>query len=363
MLNTIFRAVIGAVFAAAALPALAETPEDILARILEQDGGPGVMAAVVQDGEVVWSGAAGLADLEALVPLTGQTPMRIGSVSKTLTAALVLRLAEQGRLNLDADLRELIPELHTPDDATVTARQFAAHISGMRQYDFGNYLEANNVFFHPSLTDANAQFFDGAFIAAPGEEHHYTSIGFNMLGIAVERASEMEFSAALETAITAPLSLDHTMIDHPLDVVPNRTRFYTRFPDGVTRNTIWRDSSDYYPSGGMLSTATDLARITDAIFSGEWLNTGSMDAVRTEARTASGEATGYTFGWQIHFADDGTVDWYGHGGETNGAYAVVRYYPEHDLTVAGIMNANFVQGEPVFFNAVSEELARLFMEE
>lgn len=344
------------------IPASADEADDILARILEEDGGPGVMAAVVRDGDVLWSGAAGLADVEAQVLLTPETPMRIGSVSKVLTAALVLRLAEQGRIDLDADLRGLLPELQTPAGAPVTARQFAGHVSGMRQYDFANYLEANNVFFYPSLTEANAQFFEGTFIAAPGEVHHYTSIGFNMLGIAAERASEMEFRTALETFVTAPLSLDHTVIDHPLEIVPGRTRFYTRFPDDVTRNTIWRDSSDYYPSGGMLSTATDLAQFTDAVFNGEWLNAESMEAIQTETRTSSGDAVGYTFGWQVHYAEDGSVDWYGHGGETNGAYAVVRYWPEHNIAVAAIMNANFAVGEPTFFEAITEELAPLYFD-
>ena len=334
--------------------------ESLLQDILTEDGGPGVMAAVIRDGELIWSGQAGLADMEAGVPMTADTLMRIGSVSKPFTAVLALRLAELGRMDLDADIRGLLPELVEPERGMITPRMIGAHTSGIRHYDFSNILEANNFFFHQSLTDGNAAFFDNALVSVPGAEHHYTSIGFNFLGIAAERAAETDFATALVTYVTGPLRLENTMIDHALAIIPNRTRFYTRFPDGVTRNTYWRDSSDFYPSGGILSTARDLANLTAATFDGEWLSTASMELLHTEGTTTSGEGVDYSFGWQIQHDDEGKVDWFGHGGETNGAYAVVRYYPEHNLAVAGIMNANFAMGEPVFFDTITDDLADLF---
>jgi len=332
----------------------------LLQHILDQDGGPGVMAAVMRDGELVWSGAAGLADMEANVAMSNETRMRIGSVSKPFTAVLALRIMDLGRMDLNADIRGLIPELAEPSNGTITPRHIGAHTSGIRHYDFSNLLEANNVFFHQNLTDGNAAFFDNELLSAPGAEHHYTSIGFNFLGIAAARAAELDFGTALATYVTQPLGLENTMIDHPMAVIANRTRFYTRFPDGVTRNTFWRDSSDFYPSGGILSTAEDLVRMTFATFEGDWLSDASRDLVQTEGTTSDGNGVGYTFGWQVHYGESGDVDWYGHGGETNGAYAVIRYYPEDDLIVAGIMNANFAVGEAVFFDTITDDLADLY---
>ncbi len=332
----------------------------ILDHILEVDGGPGVMAAVMQDGELLWSGAVGLADMEAGVSLTPHTRMRIGSLSKPFTAALVLRLVELGRMDVDMDVRGLVPELTTPVSGTITPRLIAAHLSGIRHYNFEDYLEANNVFFHGALEDAVVPQAGFDLISAPGEEHHYTSIGYNVLGLAAERAAEQEFGHALLTYVAQPLGLGDTMIDHPLEIIPNRTRFYTRFPDGVTRNTIWRDSSDFYPSGGLLSSAEDLVTLASAVFGGDWLSDASMDLVQVEARTIAAEGVGYTFGWQVHYSEDGSVDWYGHGGETNGAYAIVRYYPADHLAVAAITNANHAAGEPAFFDAITGDLAGVF---
>jgi serine beta-lactamase-like protein LACTB, mitochondrial len=344
------------------LPDQPTSPADaILRTVVERDGGPGVMAAVMRDGELVWSGATGYADVEARVPLTANTRMRLGSVSKPFAAVLALRLAEQGRLDLDADIRALVPELRAPDRGTITPALIAAHLSGVRQYNFSNYLEANNVMFlQRGPEEALSRYAGDRLLSQPGEAFHYTSLGFNILVIAAARAADISYGEALQREVTAPLGLSNTMIDHPLEIIERRTRFYTRVPDGVVRNTIWRDSSDYYPSGGTLSTAEDLVRFANAVFGGEWLNEASMRRLTTEQRNAAGQSVGYTFGWQVGRDDAGRL-YYEHGGETNGALAHVRYYPEQRLAVAGIINANFAVGDGYFFDAMRNDLPALFL--
>ncbi|MDO1558162.1 serine hydrolase domain-containing protein [Brevundimonas sp. 2R-24] len=341
-------------------PSRADEAQAILARILERDGTPGVMAAVYRNGELIWSGATGLADIENRAPLTPTTRMRIGSVSKPLTAVLALRLRDQGRLDLDADVRALVTELPEPTDGIITARRLAAHTAGVRQYDFRDIQDANNFLYYPNLTAALARTVGDPLVSAPGAAHHYSSLGYNILGILAERAAAAEFGELIGREVAAPLGLENTMIDHPLAIISGRTRFYTRFPDGVVRNTIWRDSSDFYPSGGLLSTAEDLARFGDAVFSGSWLSEASMRDVLTEATTIAGEGVGYSFGWQIGRRADGSIEWYGHGGETNGAYASLRYYPDEKLTVAVITNANAMSYRPYFFEAARTELPAVF---
>jgi CubicO group peptidase (beta-lactamase class C family) len=151
------------------------------------------------------------------------------------------------------------------------------------------------------------------------------------------------------------------MIDHPLELIERRTRFYTRFPDGVLRNTIWRDSSDYYPSGGVLSSAQDLVRFASAMFGGDYLNASSLQRLTTEQRNAAGEGVGYTFGWQIGHDTQGRL-FYEHGGETNGAYATLRYYPAERLAIAGIVNANWMGGRASFFDAIRNDLPALYLD-
>ncbi len=352
-----------ALLLASTLPAADETAREAASRALREtlaaDHGPGMMAAAARGGCLVWSDAAGHADLEQEVALGTDTRMRIGSVSKTLTAALAARLIEAGRMTADGDVRTWVPELPERDPA-ITPAMLATHTSGIRHYDFSDYAEANNVRYYERLSDALAVFAEDDLLASPGEAFHYTSFGYNLLGVAAARATGTSFGEALATHVTEPLGLHDTTIDHPLQIVPRRTRFYTVIDGGGVINTIWRDSSDYYPAGGLLSTATDLARFTHAVFAGDFLGDEGDRLVTTPATLASGEELTYTFGWQRRTVD-GQLR-YEHGGETNGAYAQVAWFPELDLAVAGIANFNFwgeTLGEPAFFGWVLERLPAL----
>lgn len=354
-----------AITAAAACAQSSETgnwPEAdaLLEEIRQTDQMPGVMAAVVRDGEVIWSRATGFADLENRLALTTRTRMRIGSVSKPLTAALVLRLADAGRLDLDASIHDYVPELTAPRSEEITPHMIAGHVSGIRQYDFTSIEDANNFLFYPTLAMAFERLADEPLISAPGEEFHYSSIAYNVLGIAAERAGGAGFAELMQQEITGPLSMDDTRIDHPLEIIERRTRFYTLFPDGVVRNTFWRDSSDYYPSGGMLSSAEDLARFAYTIFETGMLGDEMQDVLRTEISTNSAEGSGYVFGWQVVYTEAGEVSHYEHGGETNGAYAYIRFDPDSGTALAMIANANHAVGEPFFFEAARERLPAIF---
>ncbi len=309
---------------------------------------------------MLWSGAAGYADLEAQIELTTQTRMRIGSVSKPFTAAIVLRLAGREELDLDGDIRNLVPELAAPQQGIITARNIASHTSGIRHYDFNDIMDANNFLYFPSLTDALARTASDPLVSQPGEQFHYSSLAYNVLGVAAERASNQSFGELLTSEIAEPLGLANTIIDHPLNIIENRTRFYTHFPDGVTRNTIWRDSSDFYPSGGILSTAEDLAAFTNAMFAGDLLPPSFRADVMTEAMTNDGAPTGYSFGWQIVRNEAGIIIHYEHGGETNGGYAFVRYTPASGTVVAMVGNTNQAVGEPYFFEGARNALPAIF---
>jgi CubicO group peptidase (beta-lactamase class C family) len=347
----------------AATPAGAEAPADAASRLLGEalatDGGPGMMAAALRDGCLVWSDAAGHADLEQKVALTTDTRMRVGSVSKTLTAALAAKMIQSGRMTIDDDIRAYVERF--PDKGKpITARQLASHTSGIRHYDFANMIEANNVRYYDRLADALAVFAGDDLLTEPGDAFEYSSFGYNLLGVAAASAAGVSFGEALAVHVTTPLGLSDTLIDHPLMLVPRRTRFYTVVDGGGVINTIWRDSSDYYPSGGILSTAEDLVHFAYAIFEGELLDAERKSLVRTAARTNDGGQVGYSFGWEVKTT--GGEPRFEHGGETNGAYARVLYLPERHLAVAGITNYNFwgqTLGEPAFFEFVSEALPDL----
>ncbi len=338
---------------------LTATAEQLVDTALEADGGAGMQVAVIKNGELIFSYAVGHADLENDVALSTATRMRIGSVSKIFTTTLIARLAQTGSIGIDADIRKYVDEFPDKDDV-ITVRQLASHLSGIRHYDFTNMAEANNMQYYESLVDAIRVFAADPLLSTPGSEHHYSGFGINLLGIAAEKVSGIHYAQALQKYVADPLELNNTLVDHPLAITPRRTRFYTVL-GGQLVNTFWRDSSDYYPSGGLLSSAEDIARLTSAVFEGEFLDKERQALVRTEATLSNGEGVGYTFGWQIEALQSGET-LYSHGGETNGAYANVLYAPARNLIVTGIANYNVFpdQSEVAFFTLVREQLSELF---
>ena len=352
----------------------------ILAEILEADGGSGVIAAVVVDGKLVWSGAAGMADLEADRPMRPDHLLRIGSVSKPLTAVLALKLVDLGVIDLDSSIRAYVPDLPEWYEP-VTLRQLGSHTSGVRHYDFSNFMEANNFFYKQTLTEGLVNIVKEPLIAEPHTKFNYSSYGFNLLGAAIEQATGKSFTEVFQTMVAVPIGLAGTRTDHPFSIIPSRGEFYTLtvanpvmtwMKDDELINTIFRDNSDLYPAGGMLSTAEDLAKFASAVFESDFLSAQSKKTLEQPAHFRDGSSVRwneghgrgyYSFGWGIFGTGDGELHYLGHGGETNGAYALIRYFPKHRIAVAGIVNYNLVAGNTAFFNAVGKDLPGLFIDD
>ncbi len=346
----------------------------ILEKILEKDSGVGVVAAVYKNGVLVWSGASGNADIEAGVKMRTNHRMRIGSVSKTITAILALRLSEKGVFNLNTPISEYISGF--PKE--ITPKLLGSHTSGIRQYDFSNLLEANNVFYYPNLESGLKTFKKDALVATPGAKFVYSGLGFNLMGAAIEAVTKSSFDEILSKEIAKHLDLKNTRVDNSLEIIKDRARFYTignpnpRFPwmkKGQVINTFFRDSSDYYPSGGLLSNAEDLAKFTDRIFNSDFLNPKSKMILKTPARLTDGteaselvfgKKAAYSFGMRLQRSKGDSLISYGHGGATNGAYAIIRYFPKSKIALAAVTNYNVVAKRPSFFKLISEELPKIF---
>lgn len=325
---------------------------------LREDSGSAITAAVFVDGRLVWSDAAGEAKRGA--PITPAAQARIASLSKLFTAAAAVKLAEQGRLDVDAPVATYVPEFKGGREFTV--RQLASHMSGVRQYDFSDMSEGNNTRRYESLDEALAVFNGDPLKFRAGEQTHYTSLGYNLLGVVVERASGLKYEAAVQALVAQPIGLKDVALDDARRTVPCRPDFATVWAGRMRTGTPWRDSSDYYPSGGLLSTAEDLARFADATFNGPYLSEESRRLVTTPVKRNDGAEGPYAFGWEVRRTPDGAVLWYGGGGNTNGSYATLRYYPAQRVAIASVATYNFAltKQTPAYFRFARQELPALF---
>jgi serine beta-lactamase-like protein LACTB len=293
---------------------------------------PGLSIAIAADGKLVWSQGCGFADLERRRAVTRTTQFRIGSVSKTLTAATIARLAQQGRLDIDDGIGQYVAGL--PAGPAPTLRQLGGNLGGIRHYQAG---EAINTRHYRSLADSLRIFINDPLVAPPGETFHYSSYGFNLLGMAVERATNSRFASAVHAALLTPLRLSGTTVGRP---PVGGTRFYEVTGARRAEPALRIDLSDRYPSGGFLSTAEDLVRFGAGITNKSFLDPQSQAMLFSSQRNRAGEQTGYGFGFELGESPVGLVA--GHTGNVVGGTAFVLIHPRTRVVVALVTNIGFV---------------------
>jgi serine beta-lactamase-like protein LACTB, mitochondrial len=300
---------------------------------------PGLAAAVAVGGKVVWHGEYGLADLENGARVTPLTLFRLGSVSKSITAATLVLLAQRGGIDLDQDIRPLVPAF--PDKGyPITPRQLAGHLAGIRHYE-----ENESISYEPvdSITGGLSRFQDSDLLQAPGSAYKYSTYGYTLLGAAIEAACGRPFEDCVKDLLLDPIGLESVFVDRPSAIISFRTRFYAR-SDGEVVNAPFSDRTYKVPGGAYLASAGELARFGSALVHGDLLTPTSRDALFSSQRTASGDLTGYGMGFRPR------EDWLGrpvvhHGGDSEGGRAFLLIYPREQVVVTLLGNRS---GAPLF---------------
>lgn len=300
---------------------------------MAERGYVGLGIAVGIKGEIVWSEGFGYADLEQQVPVTRETKFRIGSVSKSLTAAALGLLYEQGKLDLDAPVQRYVPGF--PDKGKpVTVRQLAGHLAGIRHYKGDEFLLARRF---NSVTESLTIFKDDPLLFDPGTRYSYSSYGWNLLSAVVEGASGENFLDYMNARVFAPLGLKNTTADDNEKIIPHRARFYQRDSAGAVRNAPYVDSSYKWAGGGFLSTMEDLVRFGSAHLQPGFLQAETLQVLFTSQKTTAGELTNYGIGWSVRNDEKGrrTI---GHSGGSVGGTTMLLIYPESGIVVALAVN-------------------------
>jgi CubicO group peptidase (beta-lactamase class C family) len=319
-----------------AAPAYRREIESVRALVPRMKGAfaaPGLSVAVAARGKLVWSQSCGFADLKRRLPVTRRTQFRIGSVSKSLTAATVARLQQNRRIDLDEEIQTYVAAFPRTGPAP-TLRQLGGHLGGIRHYQGS---EAMNTTHYRSLSDSLRVFIADPLVAPPGAEFHYSSYGFNLLGAAVETATKTDFAHAVHAAVLQPLGMRRTTVGR---APTGGTRFYevTSARRAVPAPRI--DLSDRYPSGGFLSTAEDLVRLGIGVTDDRFLDPGSQTLLFTSQSTRAGKPTGYGFGFETGRSPVGPVA--GHTGNVVGGTAFILVHPRTRVVVALVTNIGFV---------------------
>lgn len=206
---------------------------------------PSAVAGVLRDGALVWTGGAG-----DVTGDPGDVQYRIGSITKTLVAVLVMRCRDLGELSLDDALGRFVPESGYAD---ATLRSLLSHTSGMQSEPVGSWWERSPGVDFSRLSAAN----DGSgSIAGPGEYHHYSNLGYALLGEAVSRIRGASWWDVVRDELLLPLGMDRTSY-HP--EAPHADGHSVGHFTGTLTREPHHDTGAMAPAGQAWSTINDLA--------------------------------------------------------------------------------------------------------
>jgi CubicO group peptidase (beta-lactamase class C family) len=305
---------------------------------------PGVAVGVWADGREAYA-CHGVTSIDNPLPVDPDTLFLLGSLTKTYTATTLMRLAADGRVELDAPVRRYVPELRLKNEhaaAQITVLQLLNHTAGL---DFGfidDFGEGDD-----ALASYVARMAELELIAPPGERTSYSQAGYNLAGRLIEKVTGLTFERAVASLVLEPLGLQHSFFARD-DVMTRRFVVgHNRDQDGtLSIARLWRRSRGDNPGGGLASSVADQlgwarfhlgdgrAQGGERLLPAKLLGRMQQPTAALRASTL-GDAIG--IGWFLRDLDGvGTV---GHGGSANGQFAELLTVPERDFAVVALANA------------------------
>jgi CubicO group peptidase (beta-lactamase class C family) len=335
-------------------------PEKIIDAMFKEiltNNSPGAAVLVAQNGKILFEKGYGLANIGDRVPVTPQTKFRIGSMTKQFTAAAILKLQEQGKLNLDDKLSKFIPDYPRGDEVTI--HHLLTHTSGIHNCTSKpDFLQKVGV--HHTPEDWIKSFENDPYDFDPGQKWNYSNSGYVLLAFIFEKVSGEKYEDYMRETFFEPLGMTNTGVCNSSDILDHEACGYT-YQAGQVKKALYWDMSNGYGGGNLYSTVGDLYRWNEALFNGKALNQASLEAAFTP----------------VHVSDDNTprVDGYGcgfmiqklrglieiaHGGGLHGFSSYMLRIPKENLTVAVLLNT-FPESPPGMHWGLAEEIAQLYL--
>jgi len=320
---------------------------------------PGAQVAIAVNGQVIYSRAFGVADIETGRPVTPQTLFRVGSVTKMVTAAVLTDLAVEGKLDLHAPISRYVTELNGHRVGTVTTHQLLTHTAGWldNAIPYGRMGEG-------ALGEVMREVSDTLFFTEPGRVISYSNPAYSMAGYVAERAGSARFGALADERVLRKFGMPHASF-RPLEVM---TRDFSQGHVGMPTNpgTVVRpftENTAQWAAGFLMASAQDMARFAIALMDNGMLEgqrVMTSEAVRlmtTGSAAIPGDSVAnYGYGLSIG-STFGTRTWQ-HGGSINGFDANLTMFPDKRVAIVIVDNRS---GNPMagLNELIAREVARL----
>jgi len=338
-------------------PEIADRLDDLLGRIVTDYEKPGAILAV-QMGDKTWRGVAGVKRVGTKPPAQFSDTVRIGSITKTFVAALIMQLIEEGKFKLDDPIGRLMPELNIPRGDVITVRHLLSHRSGLHNYvvDFQEiFVEEPLKVFDPRQILADA--LKKPLESEPGAEYHYSNTGFSILGLLIEKTTRSTVEAQVKkrflnaynlsmTTFPTDPGYDYTYLHGHADYDCNEN-IRNGCPAGLNLKDIsYLETSVPWAAGAMLSNAQDLLKWGKIYLDGQLVSPELHQLSISDCKSLGYEDLGIYGNMCLSriqvFPSYPKVDaantWIGHGGQIQGFDNIMYRNHAKDITVVLNMN-------------------------
>ncbi len=319
---------------------------------------PGCAVGVSLNGESVFEKAFGLAEMELGVPNTAQTVFESGSVAKQFTAAALVLLQQDGKLNIDDPVRKYVPEF--PEyGSPLTIRHLLNHTGGLRDWfavrglsgeGAGQHIVTQQLIFDTIIRQKGLDF-------TPGAEYSYSNSGYQLAAMLVERVAKQKFAEFVAERIFKPVGMKNTGYrDDFQRITPGRAQAYSKSGDGPWRLNMPMLTA--HGGGGMLTTVGDWLKWNAMLDARTW-NAPLVDSLETQAILNNGRKISYALGLTVgSYKGNKQV---AHGGATAGYRTFLARYPDKKVSIAVLCNGTGPDSTALA-NSIADEVLGPFPE-
>lgn len=306
---------------------------------------------VAEKGKIIYQESFGFANREWNIPNTADTKFMIGSVSKPITAILVLTQVQKGLLELDKTIVDYLPEFSKKNGSRITIRQLLSHSSGMPNYDIMKdfFPAVSRRFFERE--EYVKLYMDSALVFEPGASYYYSSWGYFTLGYILERVTGKSYSQLMKEEIFDKLGMNSSGSYYHTQVIPKRATGYDYIPGGYT-SADFRDQSNTMGTGDLYSTTGDLFKLHLAITDYSLLNRELTEQMLTPGI----RPWRYGFGWfnqYYHYTPEDSVFTNYHLGMTEGFLSFMIRIPSTNSLIVFLCNSS-----PTHFFGIATNLMK-----
>lgn len=333
----------------AAIPVKADEVDKYVLGQLAERHIPGTAVAVIKNGKIVKIKGYGLASVEFNVPVTTETVFEIGSVSKQLTAAGIMLLVEDGKVNLDEKISKYLP--NTPDSwKNVSVRNLLTHTSGIKSYSSLDGFELSK---RMKINDFIKALSPHPLDFETGTNYVYNNSGYSLLGYIIETVSGKNYWDFMRERIFRPLGMNKTADRDLKYVIPNRATGY----EWQNNSLIGRDYNltDLGGAGAIVSTISDMAKWEAALRNDTLLKKESKLQMWTPLTFNNGKT--YPYGFAFRLSDIRGHKLVAHSGQTSGFGASLSRYVDDDVTVIALTNL----GESGMGTLIAQGVAKFYI--